>query len=421
MDKVLAVLRREYLQSIKTKAFWIGTLALPVMMVVLFGLSIGAQVINPERQKRLAVVDQTGKVTERVAARLADRLLKDGSAEYVIEDVPVEGDVDSTRRALEPEVLEGQLYGIVTVGTDLDEPDNFRLYRKSVGDESTESTINRAVTDAVIGLRLAQSDLDLDQDQLESLVEPVELGTYQITEGEARKKSFMEDWIATFAFVLILFFTLYFHGFTVTRSIIQEKTNRVIEVMLGSLSSDQLMTGKILGIGLVGLTQVGVYTSVGIATRVALGMFSSNDVVVNALAPSKLAFFILFFVLGYFMFASLFAIVGAVCNTEQDAQNLQLPVTMTLMIPYLTTFFFVKHPDSLPTVITSLIPLFTPMVMMMRINVLPPPAWQVALSVVLMLGTIYLLFRAAAKVFRIGTLMYGKRPSIPEIWRWARS
>ena len=109
------------------------------------------------------------------------------------------------------------------------------------------------------------------------------------------------------------------------------------------------------------------------------------------------------------------------CNTEQDAQNLNLPLMMTLMIPYLLTFFFVRHPDSTAAVVASLFPPFTPMVMFMRISVLTPPWWQIALSMVLMLASIYVLLRAAAKVFRIGTLMYGKRPTIPEIWRWARS
>jgi ABC-2 type transport system permease protein len=130
---------------------------------------------------------------------------------------------------------------------------------------------------------------------------------------------------------------------------------------------------------------------------------------------------VVFYVLGYFMYTAMFAAIGAVCNTEQEAQNLQTPVVMCLVIPMLLTFFFVNSPDSTVAVVVSLIPIFTPMVMYMRISVLTPPAWQIALSIGLMLGMIWLLFKAAAKVFRIGVLMYGKRPTIPEIFRWARS
>jgi len=113
--------------------------------------------------------------------------------------------------------------------------------------------------------------------------------------------------------------------------------------------------------------------------------------------------------------------VGAVSNTEQDAQNLQTPVVMLLMIPYIMSVFFVKHPDSAAAVAASFFPPFTPMVMFMRISVLTPPFWQIALSIVLMLAAIWFMFRMAAKIFRIGSLMHGKRPTIPEILRWARS
>ena len=141
----------------------------------------------------------------------------------------------------------------------------------------------------------------------------------------------------------------------------------------------------------------------------------------DMLSPLKMMYFVIFFLLGYFMYTALFAMVGAVCNSEQEAQNLQAPVQYTLMIPMITTIFFVQHPDSPAAVIVSLIPLFTPMVMFMRISVLMPPFWQIALSIVLTAATIVLLFKAAGKVFRIGVLMYGKRPTIPEIFRWARS
>ena len=141
----------------------------------------------------------------------------------------------------------------------------------------------------------------------------------------------------------------------------------------------------------------------------------------SAFTPGKMVFFLVFFVLGYFMYTALFACIGAVCNSEQEAQNLQSPIQMCLMLPMMATIFFVGQPDSTIAVIVSLIPIFTPMVMFMRICVQTPPAWQIALSIVLTLGATWILFRGAAKIFRIGILMYGKRPTIPEILRWARS
>lgn len=430
MRKMLMVLRREYLQSIRTKMFWIGTLAMPLLMVVMIGLSIAAQLVDPERQKSLVVLDETGQLGRVLTGRL-DQKLKDGRDEYLIEVRNVE-DAEADRLQLESRILNGDLYGVVTIGKDIDAEGDFGLYRKSVGDDSTKSTLRSALRNATIGLRMERSELAIDREQLDALVAPIDLKTYQVTETETRQKGFEEAVIPTFLFVLILFITLYLYGFTVTRGIIQDKSNRVMEVLLGSVSSEQLITGKILGIGLVGLTQIAIYSVVGTIVRIAVGFSGVDDAgspqvpewlretLADALSASNLFFLIVFFLLGYFLFSSIFAIVGAICNTEQEAQSLQFPVMMCLMIPYMLTFFFVRHPDSTAAVIFSMIPLFTPMVMFMRLAVLPPPWWQVALSIVFTIVAIWFMFRLAARVFRVGTLMYGKRPGLKEVWRWAR-
>jgi ABC-2 type transport system permease protein len=196
-----------------------------------------------------------------------------------------------------------------------------------------------------------------------------------------------------------------------------------MEVLLGSVSPNELMSGKILGIGLVGLTQVAIYALTAGMVRIYLSTQASPEMAgaLSAFTPGKMAFFLVFFLLGYFMYTALFACIGAVCNSEQEAQNLQSPVQMCLMLPMMATIFFVGQPDSTISVIVSLIPIFTPMVMFMRICVQQPPAWQIALSIGLTFATTLLVFRGAAKIFRIGILMYGKRPTIPEILRWARS
>jgi ABC-2 type transport system permease protein len=235
----------------------------------------------------------------------------------------------------------------------------------------------------------------------------------------------MAAYFGTFIFVFILFMTLLLYGIAMMRGILEEKASRIMEVLLGSVSPNELMTGKILGIGLVGLTQIAVYlATAGVMRVVVAARFAGQHELAGIMSSftfTKLAFFLIFFLLGYFMYVALFACVGAVCNSEQEAQNLQAPVTWTLMLPMMATIFFVGNPDSTASVVLSLIPIFTPMVMFMRICVQMPPAWQIALSIALTTGAIWLLFRAAAKIFRIGILMYGKRPTIPEILKWARS
>jgi ABC-2 type transport system permease protein len=425
MHKILMVLRREYFESVKKKAFWIGTLIFPVFIVGIFGIQILASMIEPDVQKTIGVIDATGRIAAPFAEELGEKTLKDGSPRYPVEIIEAGSDAEETRLANLDRVDSGQLYGLLTIGPDIEDDSNFRLDWKNIGDQGTENSLERALQDHVRSIRLERSELDLNPETLRELTAWASLNTYQVTKGgETKEKDFIDAFLPTMIFVMMLYFMIYFHGYAMTRGIIQEKTSRVMEVLLGSVSPNELMAGKILGIGLVGLTQVSIYMITGyVARTAALFWLNIGDLerMADVIAPSKLIAFGVFYLFGYFIFVSIFAIVGAACNTDQEAQQLQLPIVGCLMLPMMTTIFFVSNPDSLGATVLSLIPIFTPMVMFMRISVLTPPLWQILLSLVLMSGTIYLFFRAAAKVFRIGTLMYGKRPTVREIWRWARS
>jgi ABC-2 type transport system permease protein len=313
----------------------------------------------------------------------------------------------------------------VTVGTDLEGKDNFNFYGRSVSDIGATLEIRSALHDAVVAQRLAKSELKIDQKALEDLTKNIELETFQESEsGDATKKGFGEALFATFGFVVLLFMSLLLYGIAMLRGVLEEKSTRVMEVLLGSVTPGELMTGKILGIGLVGLTQMLIYMATAGVLRIVVAIkMTGGDTawIQDALAPTKLFYFVVFFLLGYFFYTALFAAVGAVCNSEQEAQNMQQPLTMSLMIPYIMTFFFVRNPDHIAAVIMSMIPPFAPMIMFTRLSVGSVPWWQVALSLSLLIGSTWLVFRGAAKVFRIGILMYGKRPTIPEILRWARS
>ena len=425
MHKVLMVIRREYLQSVTKKSFWIGTLAGPLLILVLIGLTVVAHIINPETQKTISFIDETGQLQPSLVEALAENKLSDGRPEFVVESAPLAGSVDETRNNLEQQVLDEKIQGILVARQDLDPNAAFGLYLKSVGDESTGRALRRALQSAVVQLRLERSQLELDRRTLDSFVQPITLKSFEVRAGGgATEKDPGVAQIGMLIFSMILYITLFMYGLSTARGIIQEKSSRVMEVLLGSMSHNQLITGKILGVAAVSLTQMLVYTGTAWAARIFIMLKSDPEKfssILELVAPGRILFFLVFFLLGYFLYTSMFAIVGAVSNTEQDAQNLQFPVVMMLIIPYVMSVFFVKHPDSPAAIAASLFPPFTPMVMFMRISVLTPPAWQIALSIVLMLLAIWFMFRVAAKIFRIGSLMHGKRPTIPEILRWARS
>ncbi len=425
MHKLLMVIRREYLDRIRKKSFWLGTLLFPVLMLGLLFFQFLMMGLEAGKLRTVALADSTGSLLEDFQATLSEEKLKDGTPAFRVEPVPVAGNLDAARKSLEPRVNSGELFGVITVGNDLDAAGNYRLYARSVGNLAVQRTLQRALRDAVVGLRMERSNLSLEREALEKLLSPIDLESFQVAEGgQAKRKGFDEAYFGTFTFVMILYMALLLYGIAVMRGILEEKSNRIMEVLLGSLSPDQLMTGKILGIGLVGLTQMSIYAVTAGLARLyvaASPMAGEWAGALDAVSPLKMLYFLIFFLLGYFLYTSLFAAVGAVCNSEQEAQNLQTPVVMCLVVPMVATFFFVANPDSTAALVVSLIPLFTPMVMFMRICVLTPPFWQIALSIVLTLAANYLFFKGVGRIFRIGVLMYGKRPTIPEILRWARS
>ena len=427
MHNVLMIMRREYLERVTKKSFWIGTAIFPLLMIAFSTLPMLLVGLGGNEQKRIAFVDGTGKLGPLFDREVSDDKLPDGKTpKWVVENVPPGESIDATRESLHPRVRDGSLYGVLVVQADVDAKDAFRFDTKTVGDFRNLAPLQGSLRRAVMALRLEKNNVAIDKGTLDKIMAPVELEPFEVAkEGGATKKDFMTAYFGTFIFVFILFMTLLLYGIAMMRGILEEKSSRIMEVLLGSVSPNELMTGKILGIGSVGLTQIVIYVlTAGILRMIVAAKFAGNQNLagmLTMLSPGRLIFFLIFFLLGYFMFVAMFACVGAVCNSEQEAQNLQAPVTWTLMLPMMATIFFVGNPDSTASVVLSLIPIFTPMVMFMRICVQMPPAWQIALSIVLTTGATWLLFRAAAKIFRIGILMYGKRPTIPEIMRWARS
>jgi ABC-2 type transport system permease protein len=424
MHNTLMIMRREYLERVTKKSFWLGTAVFPILMVAFGFLPMLLVGLGGNEQKTIALLDGTGKLAGLMTHELADETLKNGQPRYVIQEVPIAGSLDEARKPLEQRVRDKQIYGILSVSSDIDAKDAFQFYGRTVGDIKSIAEFQSALRRSVIVLRFEKANIPVDKELVAKLTAGVDMQTNELsTGGGSTKKGFMEAYFGTFMFVMILFMTLLLYGIATMRGILEEKSSRVMEVLLGSVSPNELMSGKILGIGLVGLTQVAIYAITAGAVRIYLSSQANPEMAgfLSSFTAAKLAYFLIFFLLGYFMYTAMFACIGAVCNSEQEAQNLQSPVQMCLMMPMMATIFFVGQPDSTISVIVSFIPIFTPMVMFMRICVQTPPAWQIILSIVLTAGATWVLFRGAAKVFRIGILMYGKRPTIPEILRWARS
>jgi len=222
--------------------------------------------------------------------------------------------------------------------------------------------------------------------------------------------------------MMMLYVTTLMWGQALMTGVIEEKASRVVELAVSSMSPWSLLSGKLLGIGGAGLTQllVWVFSMAAISTFGA-PMLAASEVPMPEITPLILTSYVIFFLLGFFLYASLYAAVGASVNTVQEAQSLVFPVMMPLILSVMFFPFVLQNPDSRLSVIPSLITPCTPIVMFLRITVLTPPAWQIVLSILLTALTTAGVMWVSARIYRVGILMYGKRPTFPEILRWVRT
>ena len=420
MKKMLLVARREYLDRVKKKSFLIGTVLGPVLMGLLIFAPALLFKLSPETQTTLAVIDMTGEIYGQMEVSLADTL-DDGTPKFRLREVEAgEPGLKEAKRVLNLEIENDAIDGYVVIPADVVDTGKATFFGKSIGDIKTLKQIESALSNVVIGLRLSARGLDYGE--VKGLVKGVDMETMQITEkGVEKRGGFDFLFMSSFLFIMMLYMTILMWGIAVQRSIIEEKNSRVIEVLLSSLRPEDLLFGKIFGVGAVGLTQYAIWGLFGtIMTTYGLTMGGPVAELAGNLSFATLGFFVLYYVLGFLFYATMFAGIGSVCNTDQEAQQMQTPIVLCLVFTILVPMMVIQRPDSLFATVISLIPFFTPIVMFMRINVLMPPLWQILLSIVIMILSIRFAGKLSARIFRTGILMYGKKPDAREILKWLR-
>jgi ABC-2 type transport system permease protein len=408
------IVRREYLERVRSKAFLVSTFLGPVLVA---GFMLLPSILM-ERQRgkalRIAVVDATGTLRDGVEQELRRQRVA-GESRFVV--MPAEGaDAEAARGAARRGVVDGRLDGYLYLAPDALATSRAEYFGKNVSNVMDLRLVEQSAESAIMQHRLAQEGLD--GARVKAVTRKLDLRTVRLTAGGER-----EDRGATFILALMLLTLLYMTvpmwGAAIMNGVIEEKSNRVVEVIVSSIPTSYLFAGKLLGVGGAGLTQVLVWvlTMAGVG---AYGTAATGGMAMPELSPLLLVSFVVFFLLGYFLYGSLYAGVGSAVNTQQEAQSLALPVMMPLVLGFVFFPAVLGSPDSAFSVTLSLIPFFTPMLMFLRITAVTPPAWQIALSVGLTLATVMAMTWAASRIYRVGILMYGKRPTFPEMLRWIR-
>jgi ABC-2 type transport system permease protein len=418
MKEIWTIIKREYRESVYKKSFIILTLLTPLLMIAIGILPTLFLGFEEEKPVHVNIIDESNVVFNKMVEVLSDTL-EDGSPKFIIKKISVLANLDSMIKDQRILIDEDKTDGLLYIPASILDSNKVDYYTKNVANFNLNYRVKEAVEKIVRNHRINKSGLN--PEYITKLTQSLELRTYKVIKGgEQQARGFGEEYFGTFIFVLILYMTLIFNGTSIMRSIILEKSTRIVEVLLSTTSAFRMMAGKILGQGFVGLTQYVIWAIFGI-TLVVYGnrVLPISNEYLN-FAPSIFIYFVIFYVLGYFVYAILFSAIGAMVNTDQEGQQLAFPVIMLLVVPIMILGLVVINPDSTIVTTISLIPFFSPIIMFARINLSSPGVMEIGGSIALLIITIIFLIWLVSKIYRVGILMYGKRPNLPEIIKWMR-
>jgi len=424
MHNVWLVVHREYLERIRSKTFILFTLLMPALLAAGVLVPTKLSEFKSVGAQRIVVVSADPDLANAVRQELlapppgstagspAELGANDG---FVVQVITTPS--DDLRETLRQHVSAGIIDGFLWLNADDLAHHKASYSAKDVADFETNRAVRSAVRTALVKQHLAQKGMT--GPQVETLLTPVELKTVHITKGR-EGASGMAVFMTGFFMVMLLYVNVLVYGISVMRSIIEEKNSRILEVLLSSVTAKELLAGKILGVGAVGLTQIAIWLIIG-AVFSTPGIVAAKPYLSDVHIPvTAIALFGVFFLLGYFLYSTMYAALGAMVNTDHEAQQMQWPALLPILLAIFLANPVMQHPDSQMAVWLSLVPFFAPILMFIRVMVETPPVWQLVLCFALMLATIYGLLALSSRIYRIGILMYGKRPTLPELRRWLK-
>lgn len=420
MSKTFTIIKREYKESVYKKSFIIITLLAPVLMLSFVFIPMLMTNLETEDAYKITVADYSGIVYQKLESKM-DLKLKDGSKKYLLtQSASISTGFTETKDKLKDQVLAEEIDGFIHIPATIIDSSDAEYYAKNVSNFDINRQIRNSINSIVTDYRLKRSGLD--PELINNLTEQIDLKTVKVQKGaEEKEGGFLEEYFTALSFVLILYITILMYGATIMRGVIEEKNSRVVEILLSSANSFQLMLGKIVGLGSVGLTQYLIWGICGVLLTVYGSIFTGGSTSLLNFSPIIFLYFIIFFVLGYFLFATLYATVGAMTNNDREAQQVSMPITLFLVVPLLMLAFITKNPDSTLAVTLSLIPFFSPIIMFLRIVLASPSPIEIGGSILILILTIFLMVWITSKIYRIGILMYGKKPTLPELLKWVRT
>lgn len=412
MHNIWLIARREYMEQIRGKAFKVTTILIPVVFTCLMAVAI-----LPGKYwgtgKHIVVATQD----PALAARVRDQLVSDKDAKMTVDVIaPVTA---TDRQKLHDELDRKQIDGFLWIDAPPSGKEQVTYVSRSAGDLTTDERLDNGVNHALVEQRLVNREVPASD--VAPLTGTIDITTMLYRNGKEMPSSALSTLFLGYGMAFLLTFTVVMYGMNVGRSVIQEKTSRIFEVMLSTVKATDMLAGKLIGIGAVGLTQIAIWIALGV---ILLGSALAENWLAGAAKPQvsivEILLLCIYFVLGYALYSAFFAGLAATCDTEQELQQYAPLAAVPVWLSFGMFMYILSNPNSIWSILISMFPPCAPITMAFRFTAQFPPVWQIALSLGLMVLSIYVVLWLSSRIYRVGILMYGKRATLPEMLRWLR-
>jgi ABC-2 type transport system permease protein len=414
MRNIWLITKREYIERVRSKGFVILTLLIPaVMLVTIFVIYLTTQHLGGD--KHIVIGSNNAPLALEVRDELAAS--KAAPIQAVVIAPVTQAQSDEQIARVDAKELDGYLWLNQPEGSAAPE---VTYTTRSSADMFATSRIQDAVSNSVMRRQLAERGFG--KADVDNVLKQVTVQTQLVKNGKAVTSDSSQSFVAAYVMVLLLYFTVTFFSMNVARSVIQEKTSRIFEVMLATVRPGDMMAGKMIGVGAAALTQIAIWILLGVlaASGPLFAKLTGGTPIHLGVTPLQIAGFCVYFILGFAFYSAVAAGCGAAVNAEQEVQQFSFALVMPMLVAYLSYAYILSSPNAPYSVFLSLFPPTAPIAMFLRLTAQTPPIWQIALSLILMVLAIWGVLWVAARIYRVGILMYGKRPTLPELLRWLR-
>ncbi len=440
-SKIVTVIKREYMTRVKSKGFVASLFLMPVLMCALVLLSSFLAIMEdkPKEMRKLVVIDETREIFTQMQAAITRHPTFQHKGELVYEFVEELAATEASETALRERVNTKDIYAYFAIPKNVFANGEVRFYARTTTNFEVQRALRRMISDIVRDKRFADSGYS--QREVSQLMRSVKFNAYAVKSskgntGGAEIESPIEAGARLglgYVLVFVLYMFVIIYANSVMRSVLEEKTTRIVEVIISSIKPYQLLLGKLVGVCSVCLTMFAIWVLFGVVLIMninpLLRIFGIESLplqllliigTVKASSAEMLTYFFIYFIIGFFMYSTLYAVVGAICGSEEEAQQTGAPLVMLIIVPFVLMVQLVRIPDSTFSILLSHVPFFSPILMFMRINVLMPPLWEILLNILVVCATVGLIMLMSGKIYRVGILMYGKRPTLRQLWQWTR-